>query len=65
MNVKLSGGMLNGNPLMLGGAARVAEAYLQLRGDAGDRQVEGANKAIAHGTTGACGQHHGVLILEK
>ncbi len=65
MNVNLSGGMLNGNPLMIGGAARVAEAYLQLKGEAGDRQVKGAKKAIAHGTTGACGQHHGVLILEK
>ena len=65
MNVNLSGGMLNGNPLMLGGAARVAEAYLQLKGEAGKRQVKGAAKALAHGTTGAAGQDHAVLILEK
>ena len=64
-NINLSGGMLNGNPLMLGGLARSLEAVLQLKGEAGDRQVEGAKKAVAHGTTGAAGQHHAVLVLEK
>jgi acetyl-CoA C-acetyltransferase len=64
-HVNLSGGMLNGNPIMLGGLARATEAILQLKGEAGDRQVEGAEKAVAHGTTGAAGQHHAVIILEK
>jgi len=64
-NINLSGGMLNGNPLMLGGLARSLEAVLQLKGEAGDRQVEGPEKAVAHGTTGAAGQHHAVLVLEK
>ena len=64
-NVNLSGGMLNGNPIMLGGLARITEAYLQLRGEAGERQVQGAKKALAHGTTGAIGQHHAVAILKK
>ena len=64
-HVNLSGGMLNGNPIMLGGLARATEAILQLRGEAGDRQVEGAAKAVAHGTTGPAGQHHAVIILEK
>ncbi|MCP4678600.1 MAG: thiolase family protein [Deltaproteobacteria bacterium] len=64
-NVNLSGGMLNGNPLMLGGLARASETVLQLRGDANGRQVDGAGKALAHGTTGPAGQHHSVLILEK
>jgi acetyl-CoA C-acetyltransferase len=63
--VNRSGGMLNGNPIMLGGLARAAEAVLQLRGEAGTRQVDGLKKALAHGTTGAAGQHHAVLILEK
>ena len=65
LNVNTSGGMLNGNPLMLGGLARSLEAVHQLKGNAGDRQVEGAKTALAHGTTGAAGQHHAVLILEK
>ncbi len=64
-HVNTSGGMLNGNPVMLGGLARALEAVHQLRGEAGDRQVEGAKKALAHGTTGPAGQHHAVLILEK
>jgi len=64
-NVNLSGGMLNGNPIMLGGVARAVEAYLQLRGEAGQRQVEGARRALAHGSTGGAGQHQTVVILEK
>jgi len=64
-HVNLSGGMLNGNPIMLGGVARAVEGYLQLRGEAGERQVDGAKKALAHGTTGGACQHQTVLILEK
>jgi len=64
-HVNLSGGMLNGNPIMLGGAARAVEAVLQLRGEAGERQVPGARKALAHGSTGGAGQHQTVVILEK
>jgi len=63
-NVNLSGGQLNGNPLLLGGAARAIECVLQLRGEAGDRQVKGVKKALAHGTYGAVGQHQAVVILE-
>ena len=61
--VNPSGGVLPGNPNGVAGMARVAEAVLQLRGEAGDRQVKGAETALAHGYTGICGQHHGVMIL--
>ena len=64
-NVNLSGGMLNGNPLMLGGLARAAYAFSQLSGKAGKNQVTNPLRALAHGTTGAAGQHHAVLILER
>jgi acetyl-CoA C-acetyltransferase len=47
------------------GATRVVEAFLQLRGEAGDRQVQGAKVALAHGVTGICGQHQGVMILGR
>jgi acetyl-CoA C-acetyltransferase len=63
--VNLSGGMLAGNPIMIGGLARAAEAVLQLRGEAGERQVEGAKKALAHSTTGGAGQFQSVLVIEK
>jgi acetyl-CoA C-acetyltransferase len=63
--VNPSGGVLSGNPVNVAGAVRVAEAVLQLRGEAGDRQVEGARVALAHGVTGICGQHQGVMVLSS
>jgi acetyl-CoA C-acetyltransferase len=61
--VNPSGGMLSGNPTVVAGMTRVAEAVLQLRDEAGERQVAGAKRALAHGFTGACGQLQGVMIL--
>jgi len=61
--VNPSGGVLSGNPVGVAGMARVAETVLQLRGEAGDRQVKGAQVALAHGVTGICGQHQCVMIL--
>ena len=61
--VNPSGGVLSGNPNLVAGMARVAEAVLQVRGQAGARQVKGARVALAHGVTGICGQHHAVMIL--
>jgi len=61
--VNPSGGVLSGNPVTVAGMTRVAEVFLQLRGEAGDRQVPGASVALAHGVTGACGQHQCVMIL--
>lgn len=63
--VNPSGGMLSGNPNAVSGMVRVTEAVLQLRGKAGDRQVDGAKVALAHGVTGICGQHQAVMILGK
>jgi len=62
--INSSGGMLSGIPYMISGLATTAEAVLQLRNEAGDRQVKGAKKALAHGLTGPAGQHQGVLVLE-
>lgn len=63
-HVNASGGMLAGNPLILGGLIRAAEAARQLRGDAGANQVENANLALAHGVMGPAGQFHSIAILE-
>jgi acetyl-CoA C-acetyltransferase len=41
------------------------ECVWQLRGEAGKRQVKGAEKALAHGINGMCGQSHCVWILGK
>lgn len=63
-NVNMSGGQLNGNPLLLGGAARAIECYYQLSGQAGERQVKGAKKAVAQAATGGAGQHQAVIVME-
>ena len=63
--VNLSGGMLTGNPLVIAGLYRAAEAVLQLRGEAGERQVPDVHRALAHSTTGPAGQFHTVAILER
>lgn len=64
--VSPSGGLLaKGHPLGATGVAQIAELYWQLRGEAGDYQVEGARVGLAHtvggGVTklesGACGVH--------
>jgi acetyl-CoA C-acetyltransferase len=65
MPINASGGVLSGNPRMVAGLVRVIECALQLRGEAGERQVDGASKALAHGTNGPCGQQHCVVLLEK
>ena len=63
--VNPSGGLLSGNPRQVAGLSRVIEGVLQLRGEAGARQVDGATKVLAHGTDGSCGQYHCVVTLEK
>jgi acetyl-CoA acetyltransferase len=66
--VNLSGGLLSkGHPLGATGIANLYEAALHLRGEAGERQVEGARLAMAHVVGGlpdigsACAIH----ILER
>ena len=64
-NVNLSGGMLAGNPLQLGGLVRAAEAALQLMGQAEGRQAPEAKRALAHGVMGPAGQFHSVAVLSR
>jgi acetyl-CoA acetyltransferase len=64
MPVNVSGGLLSkGHPIGMTGAAGVFEIATQLRGEAGDRQIEGAKVGLAHviGLGSACGIH----VLEK
>jgi acetyl-CoA C-acetyltransferase len=60
-----SGGMLSGLPVCVAGMQRAAECVLQLRGEAGARQVSGVTKAVAHGVDGPAGQLHCVITLEN
>ncbi|HOK07912.1 MAG TPA: thiolase family protein [Syntrophales bacterium] len=61
--VNPSGGLLSGVPINVAGLNRVAEAVIQLRGEAGERQVKGAQVAVAQGHSGFCGQHQCVVVL--
>lgn len=61
--VNPSGGLLSGVPTGVAGLSRVAEAFLQLRGEAGARQVAGAKTAVAHGIGGPAGQLQAVVVL--
>ncbi|MDD5702258.1 MAG: thiolase family protein [Dehalococcoidales bacterium] len=63
--VNLSGGMLSSNPITAVGLFKVAEAALQVSGQAGERQSPRANVALAHGMSGICGQSNYVAILSK
>jgi acetyl-CoA C-acetyltransferase len=63
--VNPSGGVLSAHPVLVAGLARIIEAALQLRGDAGARQIDNAKTALAHGINGPCGQSHCVWVLGK
>ncbi|MCX5852893.1 MAG: thiolase family protein [Deltaproteobacteria bacterium] len=61
--VNPSGGALSANPVLVAGLARLIEAALQVRGEAGARQVKNADTALAQGFNGPCGQSHCVWII--
>ena len=61
--VNPSGGVLSAHPVLVAGMARLIEAVLQVRGDAGAHQVQGTKTALAHGINGPCGQSHGVFVV--
>ncbi|MDD9828252.1 MAG: thiolase domain-containing protein [Deltaproteobacteria bacterium] len=46
--VNMSGGVLSSNPIGASGLIRFAESALQVRGLAGERQVDGARLALGH-----------------
>ncbi len=61
--VNPSGGCLSAHAVITAGLIRIAEATLQVRGDAGKRQIPGVKTALAHGINGPCGQSHCVWIV--
>ncbi|UCE87495.1 MAG: thiolase domain-containing protein [Deltaproteobacteria bacterium] len=46
--VNMSGGVLSSNPIGASGMLRFAEAAMQVRGQAGEHQVDGARLALGH-----------------
>ena len=46
--VNMSGGVLSSNPIGASGMIRFAETAMQVRGQAGEHQVDGARRALGH-----------------
>jgi acetyl-CoA acetyltransferase len=61
--VNPSGGALCADPIMSTGLIRLGEAFRQISGTAGARQVAGAKRAIAHAAQGHCLQQNVVWVL--
>jgi len=62
--VNPSGGVLAMNPYVSRGLYRLAEGFLQVRSQAGERQLDKqVNTALAHSTHGFAGQCHAVAII--
>ena len=51
--VNCSGGVLSTNPIGASGMLRFGEVALQIRGQAGDHQIDGANLGVGHAYGGA------------
>lgn len=60
-----SGGCLSAYPVFAAGLTRVIEAYLQVAGRAGDRQLPNARVALAQAAAGQAGQSQAVFLLSR
>jgi acetyl-CoA C-acetyltransferase len=62
--INMSGGVLSSNPIGASGMIRCLEAASQVRGSAGDYQVEGARVALGHAYGGAA-QYFAMWIVSS
>jgi acetyl-CoA C-acetyltransferase len=60
--VNMSGGVLSSNPIGASGLLRFAEAAMQVRGTAGEHQIDGANVAVAQ-AYGASAQYFAMWVV--
>jgi acetyl-CoA C-acetyltransferase len=62
--VNPSGGVLSSNPIGASGMIRVLEAAMQVRGTAGEHQIDGARTALAQAYGGGA-QYFAMAILRS
>lgn len=65
IHVNPSGGAICANPLVATGLVRLAEAAAQVSNRAGDLQVDGAERALAHASGGFAMQSAATVLLER
>ena len=63
--VNASGGVLSGNVIYASGLARLMEAALQVRGQAGPTQLKNAKRGLVHSQAGLAMQANIVYIVES
>jgi acetyl-CoA C-acetyltransferase len=63
MPINPSGGVLSSNPIGASGMLRFAEAAMQVRAQAGEHQIEGAEKALGHAYGGGS-QYYAMWIVD-
>jgi acetyl-CoA C-acetyltransferase len=64
MPINPSGGVLSSNPIGASGMLRFAEAAMQVRGQAGEHQVDGARTALGHAYGGGS-QYYAMWIVSS
>ena len=62
MPINCSGGVLSSNPIGASGMLRFGESAMQVRGQAGEHQVDGARKALGHAYGGGS-QYYAMWIV--
>jgi len=62
--INASGGAIGGDAPCATGLIRIIDAVKQIRGEAGEYQVNNVNRAIATGQIGMCAQNNIVYVLE-
>jgi acetyl-CoA C-acetyltransferase len=62
--VNPSGGVLCANPIGASAMIRMAEAALQVMGEAGDRQVPGVERSLGH-AYGGWDNHHSIMVFGR
>lgn len=62
-HVNPSGGVSTLNPVFCAGMIRIVEAANQVRGTAGNHQIENVRRALAHASSGFAMMYQAVLIL--
>jgi acetyl-CoA C-acetyltransferase len=64
MPINMSGGVLSSNAIGASGLIRYAEAAMQIRGQAGEHQVDGARKTMGHAYGGGS-QYFSMCLFGK